>query len=339
LQAAQDRLAELHKRYEKGQNGEQEKRTSYVDTYPRKLLSGILYCGHCGRRFHQSGSNGSYYACPGRLDGTCDCRTMANQQMAEEKILGVITDEVLSDGKWVGAILSAIKDTATELENTVPQELEDCRRLEMDIEKQMNNLIELAAAGNVDIPVVRKRIEDLQGNLAKVKAEIVDLEKAQVKPADLPTEEWVRERLAHMHKLLVRRAPEAAQVIRALTREIKLYAMSIPGRKRGYLQARFKGNVIDLLLKGPRKKDSEESGKCDNSSPLLQQVRRDVTFEIQLKVDLWNKPRIFQIAPEVQALRDAGMSWREIGRRLNCGSGNALLSYRWLMAQGRVKAQ
>ena len=42
---------------------------------PRHLLSGLIECGYCGRRFHVGGKNGKYLFCPGFHKGVCPCQT------------------------------------------------------------------------------------------------------------------------------------------------------------------------------------------------------------------------------------------------------------------------
>jgi len=115
------------------------------------LLSGLVYCGKCGARYH--GEHGNY---------SCYSRTKADSRY--------VTDPECRNRKWkIGELDSAVIDFITRLhfEETKPASIvrirpsRDYSRRLAEIERQISRLIELCRLENIPIPGISKKLNAL----------------------------------------------------------------------------------------------------------------------------------------------------------------------------------
>ena len=93
LQENCDRIAETRR-----SNG--QLKGASKEAGPRHLLSGLVKCDECGRKFNVGGANGKYLFCPGYQQGTCACKTTLRRDRAERMILNEIGNRILSSSAW-----------------------------------------------------------------------------------------------------------------------------------------------------------------------------------------------------------------------------------------------
>jgi hypothetical protein len=143
------------------------------------------------------------------------------------------------------------------------------------------------------------------------------LEERRDAPTELPSRDWLVAQIHNLQNWLANDPTELAEVFRAFTGgRIEMKAVIPPGRKRGYYEARFRGNVLAVIAKRLQNAGDEESRR---SARLLQQVCRNQTFAHTAVVAVKPVSRAERLAPKVRDLRARGLSWKTIRHRLRCG--------------------
>jgi site-specific DNA recombinase len=139
-------------------------------TATKYLLTGILRCGTCNSTMTMLGGNGRRYYCLGRAQkgaAFCSNRASVPMDILDKAVIDILLDELLGDPERLWAIIRE-----REAQRAVPTgPVVSMARETAKLEKEIANLVKLAASGSQDvlagIQERRGRIELLQ---AKEKA-------------------------------------------------------------------------------------------------------------------------------------------------------------------------
>ena len=116
----------------------------------KHLLSGILRCGVCGGPM--IAVNAHSYGCSIRLNrGTCDFRHTVTRDMAEQRIIGVVRDDLLSDTAIV-----ALKAEVRKLLKGAPGDAERIEKRHRTLEREIGNLTQALAQVGVSAALVQR---------------------------------------------------------------------------------------------------------------------------------------------------------------------------------------
>jgi site-specific DNA recombinase len=139
-------------------------------THPRSvasqhLLSGLLYCSHCGAKVVATGAKSgrfTYYTCMSYTrQGKTICKTkMLNTDKFEAFIIQVIKDRILTQEH----LAKLIKLIATELQafqSEVQEKLEFLEQKLTDVERRLNKLYRLIESDKVELDDIGPRLREL----------------------------------------------------------------------------------------------------------------------------------------------------------------------------------
>jgi hypothetical protein len=318
---AHARLAELHDIY--GQKPGQKKRGARVHHtagYPSGLLHGLIYC-ECGARMHYRRSNSRlYFGCPkkGNAPGMCKMRTLVSVEKAKEALLSTVAAMLTGSPGWVERALDAARRHIAEIATRVPLEAEADRKQLADIETQIENLVDNLTRCKVTSTSLQERLASLEEQAARLRLKVEEDRKLLDVPPVLPTREWLMAQLADMNSIVEEDGTRAALLLQKLLGKVQAFTMLPPGKKRGYVQLRFRidgwaalrevlpDDVTKAILAKVSSGDELATGRSD-----------------EFRIDLGAPTRMDNWGPQLAQWRAEGVLWKDICQRTGLGSGPA----------------
>ena len=255
------------------------------------------------------GAHGKYLFCPRYKRGTCSCQTQLLRSRAERMILQEVGSRILANPAWTKAVVEAARQAVEEQIATTPDELATCERQLADIERRIGFLLDKVETGQSD-PDVDQRLAERRTERRALQQRLESLRRANTAVRELPTEEWVRERLASLWDVMGSSTPAAAEALRSLLGgRVVVSEIRHEGRSRHSLQGRFTievGGLTSALLQ----RRSGEPAAPDNI------LREEVVIDF---VELDDQ---IEAANRVKVLADQNLPFKEIADRLGCCRAN-----------------
>lgn len=142
------------------------------------LLSGKIYCGHCGKSMFgetraRRGHEYSYYSCNGHRAGICDKHSVRCDKL-EKEVIRQLNERYFSlevEERVVAKILEANKNGVDEAK------IHELRKQSAELKRQIDNLVNAVAKG-LDIAEVHEKIDELTKQKQRIDRRIVDMEAA-----------------------------------------------------------------------------------------------------------------------------------------------------------------
>ena len=192
---------------------------SYVHTYPKHLLSGLMRCGLCGGSIViSSGKGGGYYGCLNRRRRTCQNSSMIKRKKIEPTILERLREEILTTERLEEACKTLEKSEAARTV-MIPSLLKDKESELADLRRMVENCLDHIKAGNSSKSVTDE-IKKLEKRMEAVQAEIKTLQTAENNRFKSPSRGWIKNRLDRLKQDL--ESPNATFTIRELMTPILL---------------------------------------------------------------------------------------------------------------------
>jgi hypothetical protein len=324
---AQRRLIDLNGVY--GQRPGQKRRGPRVHhsrLYPHSLLGGLLYCHSCGARlWAQHGGGKTYFGCPNHRKGSCSVACRVSGAKAEQAISGFVTELLTSWPEWLREVAEATRRHLKDFVAQVPDTLRNDEQRRTEVEKQIENLVNVLAEGSTESPALRRRLDLLEQEHEQLRRRVEDGRRVTSASVDFPDDCWIQRELADLSSLLRDDPVRAARPLRRLLRKVTAQAVVAPGKKRGYLRLHLSVSPMDLL------KEVLKEKLPDGLSPNLEEGAMQDPIVFQL--NLGSPTRSDNLAPQIAELRGQDVTWLEIGLLTGVGSGNAYNIWkRWIDA-------
>jgi len=218
FEKAQKQLQENAEKYAHHRDEKGKLRGSNSDNRfgnPIYLVSGLFECAACGQRLVMGGSKVKYLFCSGYKKGICDCKTQLPKELAESLILNVIGEKVLASGAWFSAVWTACQQEWKSYCSTVPQEVQSVERELAEVDLKLQRLVDRIENGD-DSPEITQRRSERLAQKAVLGQRLKKLKDDARQYPQEPSEEWLREQLAHLGDALRNGTPAAAHALKAL---------------------------------------------------------------------------------------------------------------------------
>lgn len=150
------------------------------------LLSGKIFCGHCGSKMNGNCNAGNYcyYQCYGKKNGNVDCkkkniRKEFIERLVAQDALSLLTDEYIEQ---IATIACEKNQHEIELDSALPTIRDRIHQVDLSL----NHLLKAIESGSAPDMLVKrmgeleKEKKDLQAQAKKESEDIVELDKAQV---------------------------------------------------------------------------------------------------------------------------------------------------------------
>jgi site-specific DNA recombinase len=325
---ARQRLRAMKEMYgqKPGQKGRGVK-PHHTAMYPTSLLGGLIDCHACGARlWKQASRTRRYMFCPNSRKAICTMSGQLPLGKAEEALCNFLGELLSTWPEWIDSAVMAMVQALGAHADSIPDALRADQARLVQLEKKINNLVDLLADGAQESPALRERLVKLEGEAEGVRARLRETERFQKNTFTVPDPHWIQEELRNLLALCHEEPARMAHLFRRLFGRITAEAVLAPGKKRGYLRLHFRVNapsVVQALL-------SERV-----PAALLDLVQLPAGHESpEFQLDLGKPTRYDEWAPQIVAMRAQGMIWSEIGRITGVGTGTAYNVWkRWTDAQ------
>jgi hypothetical protein len=238
--------------------------------------------------------------CPAYRKGTCGCRTQLNRERAEAMILDEIGRRIRESTEWTQAVINAAIAAWQDHDAGIPLKLAAVRQQITDLERRRDRLLDEVEAGT-QVPDLTMRLEARRKEIRALRDEEAELLRHQNESDEPPTQEWLREQLAHLGSVLSEKTPAAAYALRDLVGgAVTVHEVRREGRERHYLQAVFALQTMSL---------AESLGLLHEPNDRLQDAGP------QIEIDLVDPATGDQVA-EARRLYDQDLPNKLIAKRL-----------------------
>jgi len=272
-----------------------------------RLLNGLLYCGYHDRPLVVGGGQGRSAICPVcKEDGTGKLYTLLDRPLAVEVICRKIAELIRGDEFLVGRIVDTCRNAAKEQQQPDAGGIEELKAQRTRLTAQIGQVLDLFAETEEDKRENSEKAARLRRQRAGLDADIARLEAAGAKPIRVPSRDEVRGLLADLGGVLTKAAEgndeesiaHARGIIEIVTGgKILVYQAGPRQPQRGWLKGVFKLRVVELAAESFGVHDTEDGG-------------------IDVKVVFRKRPTHEQIASQVKALWDSGLTYVEIAKRV-----------------------
>lgn len=208
-----------------------------------------------------------------------------------------------------------------ELASAIPAELERRVRTRSDLKRQVFNLSDALAEGGRHSKALIESLNIREVELEKVEAELRETKALTRKSLKMPDQIWIDGQLEDLADLLKDDVRHSALLLRQLLGRVASHEISIPGKKRGYIQLRFRvygGQLADRILQNAD----------DIPLGLLQANSICLTASGDVTIDLGAPSRMDKWAPKIDRMRREGVPWNKIGAVTGLGTGNAYTAWK-----------
>ncbi len=219
----------------KGMKGFLPKQGSYVNGYPKELLSGAMICSLCGSKIGKvSGKGGGYYGCMKATRSACSNKIKVRKNIAENLILSEV-GKILTNTDAIKYVLSKVEEFGDKMLSTVPEEIRNINTELREKQRIVKNLASFISDGHSSktiaelLSVAEQRIETLQ-------AELRILEKTKKDTFKAPQIELIEGAIAHVKEILEKQTEQSAFLLRKLLGQISLQPV-VPDTGKPYLLA------------------------------------------------------------------------------------------------------
>jgi site-specific DNA recombinase len=213
----------------------------YEHKRPRRVLSGLVFCGVCGGGFTIAGRH--WYGCSSRrTKGTCSNRAHVHADILDARVLDGLREKLMTPEAFklfADEFRTALKQRR---EAAVARAAAEARELK-DIETRIGRYLAAIEAG-ADTPEVRARLRELSTRKAALTAEAAPPVKALDLLPSLP--ELYRRKVENLHEALVSDKPHASTALQA-ARSLVERVVVRPGTKRGAPLIELRGSIEAIL--------------------------------------------------------------------------------------------
>lgn len=333
-------LAKLKEVYGKKAEGKKRGPAEYYKLlYAKTLLNGLVHCSICKSRLVVMCSSTAKKAelggkrqvvkrlgCPKHKVGKCPMAARVPYDLAERKLLEILQQILTSYPEWISRAAEAAREHAADMARNVPTDSDRVAGELSELEQEIGNLLDALAKGIKSTSIV-ERLTKLETQKHRLTEQLEDLKRIECVHVSMPDDTWIDEQLREVGRLLTTDMPTVAQTLRSMIGRINAEEVRPAGKKRGYIRLRFRLDGWAALK--PLLEPSLSADALERLSVLCDGAEAGEEFTVELGAP----SRMDSLVPQIGALRDAGVKWKDILRRFSAYKltlGNAWTAYqRW----------
>ena len=256
-----------------------------------------LTCGICGRLFYYGGDGRpDRLKCQGALTYQCWLGVACSGPRIVERVCEAVLAEVDALPEFDAIFLDQIREKSRLLHDQNLQSLADLNRLERDLTKQMENLIDHFTQGVVS-PAIQEKFSRLEAERDQVRAQRESVRKRPAAVTDPPTMAQIKTKVAEAFANMARTSPEFNRLMHVLVPKLEVVPYLLCGKGEPVARLHFTLEAASLY--------ADFDGLAHLGGPLRK----------ELIVDLFNPPQRVAYREEVMRLRAAGFTKMAIAER------------------------
>jgi DNA invertase Pin-like site-specific DNA recombinase len=268
----------------------------------RGPLSIIFLCGACQEKMHMQGRRDGGYRCSHAKNGPCWNRATAYRKLTHEKISERVVAELLAA---TGSLDALVRHIESLLASDEPRRrrVEEWTKLVKELTEKRDRLLAAIENAESDCESLVERLRQREEELRQAKANLAAAQQEIAIVRSMPSRDEIQRHIQDKAKRLLGMDREAGAILQRL---VEGPILAVPyqqfGSNKVVLRAEFKLRLVGLLP--------------DELFTLLQQLAiepRDLPGEVRpMTVDLFDPSGVPQHAVQACAMREAGVSRREI---------------------------
>lgn len=275
----------------------------------RGPLAGVFFCGNCGGKMYMEGRAEGGYRCSRASSGGCWVKATAVRKIVHEQISKAVIDQLLA-----GVLQVVIDRISYAIRHDQPLQKKKAQLLAEKAEHTAarDRLLDAIEGAKEPPASLVERLRSREDRLARITAEVEDLEIQHLAPSNLPNAEEITGRVREIEAKLLDMDPEAGILLRRFVPRIIAVPYEQFGSQKVVLRARFQVHLARLL---PEQLFAFLNGDSNLATQEIQPR--------ELEVDLFDPstgPKYFR---QVLDLQEKGMTLPEIGRELGIGKRRA----------------
>lgn len=292
----------------------------HTSVYPSSMLGRLVQCT-CGAEMHHVGhENRRYFVCPiaKRRDGRCDMHSHVPSELATQRVLEVVINELSSQPEFYKEILDEMMAHLQQSYAKTPNDLERIDASIVESNRARSKLIQLIERDDSNqVDVVMDRIKEHTAQIKVMERERVDVESRQSAIDRFPSFEWFQAQLIDIQSLFESESPESMLLLRKLISKIIAEPVLAVGKKRGFIRLHFEFNRFAAFV---NVLEQSEGGLS------LANLVGSETFEgpalTSFAIDLGKQTKVDEWGPKIVQMRDSGMIWADISNLSGISIGN-----------------
>lgn len=320
---AQSRLAMLSEKFGfKAGQRRRGLRANPAALYPRSLLGGLLVCGNCGASLWlKGGGQRRYYACPSSNKGLCSMTNQVPADRAEQALLDHLVTLLQGWPDWLDAVYGRTCELVREAAARLPEQYGQDGKQLAEVRKQITHLVMALADGTLLSAAVKTKLGELEEESRRLQKRLDGFDVVRQGEEVLPDRAWLAAQLGRWVGELKGDVTQAAAVLHQALGRVTAHAVVAPGKRRGYMQLRFRVQAWDTLraLMGDRtpaglQASNPSEGEADASAECVLNLGEPTAM------DRW--------APQIAAWRAEKVTWEEIVWRTGLDLNRAFIAWK-----------
>ena len=236
----------------------------FSHVYPRNILFKLLRCGECSGEMHQNMSRErEYRQCKNTGKGPDDCRakTRVPADEARRVLTEFAAELLLSVPDWLHSAIVAMNEIVRDQQTQLPAKIDELRQQQCALIERRRRLFELVetgewknnsqlqplGSGSSPQSSIRQRFDELDHEIGRIAAEIVQDEQQLENVIKLPDHEFIVAQIEQLPCVLRTDESKAAQLLGGLFDVVRVYRVTPPGKQRGYHQLRFRLKAWQII--------------------------------------------------------------------------------------------
>jgi len=287
-----------------------------VDTYPTRLLAGVLFCGSCGRplRLARSGKTTYSMQCNhGRRKGNnCTLRSSKSSGLLEPAILHHVKTRLLTEDN----LRALVEKANAYIEQESARPAVDVAPLQADLDRSRrgrdNLMAALEEADVSDATSVLNRIRKLEVQMKEIKKRISEADQLNQERIEPIAVDGVLSLLDDLKGLMDSDVQTGNEALKLLLGPVPVYQQENSAARRPIWIARIKGDLVPLIA------DMAQRRQLPDASNLRKLNGRSWKFVLEMDLNLELKVPLYEvIAPDVDRLMKQNLMNKQIAKELN----------------------
>lgn len=168
-------------------------------------------------------------------------------------------------------------------------------------------MLVLVENGNVQASIL-ERLNEREAEKRQLESALERLTRRKKRRIELPTVDWVKNQLEKLSDVLAEDSRKSAMFYRKFFGKVLGYIVVAPGKKRGHAEIAFKANRLSAVL-------DVVGNDLGNIPPSDSEQTTELEGDV-VRVALAGNDKLDKLMPTIDAMRQAGKTWRQIEAEL-----------------------
>lgn len=311
----QERLEKLKDRWG-GKEGQKKRgpKRHYTEEFPNDIISGLLFCGKCGRRMYyvpKDSKHQPYFRCPnatvrgaGENGVRCDQKEYARWDRVFEALSMYLKDHLNSVEGWLEGVILEVRSVCDAHNASAPDDIKRKKDQRKAITASIGNImVEIERGGGKAAPgILLDRLQALEAEGKSVDGDLRRLNAMEKRSQTIASDDWIKAQLSDLAGVFEESKEETAKLFRIFFGKVYVHSIVAPGKKRGHSVISFTPNHKRLVIHVAQLGDVVDAEAADNVD----------MGEAEVSIELAGHDKLDKLIPTIDVMRQSGRTWKSI---------------------------